>query len=398
MPSQATMTSDEGSEPSPLPPKVLDFQKMVAACGKWPPSPQQQKFVKKKDCIPTVALPVEETCRSALNLVDRGLIGQFTGLWPSPKSVEDWIKRNGSWLIKEGIKSYFVGKAFFVFVFESVEDWSLIFRNGPYFMGSQGLYLNKWSPDFDPTQDVPTAVPVWVRLPHLPLHCWNQKSLQIIGNSLGKYIDQATKKYKYSCAQICVEVDMEEGLPEAIKLTVARWSHIQELNYEQIPFKFQKNGHAKAARKGPNKGNNSKEHGNEKRNPQALDENPNPKGSSSPNPPEVDLITPAQIEDPQANKDGGGAASPGASQGSPSIPSYADITKKKVAKPFDSSKGEIYEKPSKRASRKPHKVVREEEAEHLKMQGSQCTIEMTIGRNSRARPSKGGIPNPSPGK
>ena len=79
-------------------------------------------------------------------------------------------------------------------------------------------------------------MPVWVRLPHLPLHCWNQKSLQIIGNALGKYIDQAVRK-EYSCARICVEVDLEEGLLEAIKLTVAGWTHVQELDYEQLPFK-----------------------------------------------------------------------------------------------------------------------------------------------------------------
>lgn len=210
---------------------------MIAASGKRAPSVNQQKFVKKLDSIPSVALPEEETCKAALNLAERGLIGQFTGLWPSPKLVEDWTQRNWKPLIKEGVKSYFVGKGFFIFVFESAEDRSLIFRNGPYFMGPQGLYLNKWSPDFDPTQDVPSAVPVWVWLPHLPLHCWNQKSLQIIGNGLGKYIDQAARKDQYSCARICVEVDLEEGLPEAIKLTVAGWTHIQELDYEQLPFK-----------------------------------------------------------------------------------------------------------------------------------------------------------------
>ena len=34
-----------------------------------------------------------------------------------------------------------------------------------------------------------------------------------------------------------MEVDLEVGLPEAIKLTVADWTHIQELDYEQLPFK-----------------------------------------------------------------------------------------------------------------------------------------------------------------
>jgi hypothetical protein len=55
-----------------------------------------------------------------------------------------------------------VGRGFFIFEFISLEDRNLIFRSGPYFMGMQGLYLNKWMPDFDPSVDVPKEVPVWV--------------------------------------------------------------------------------------------------------------------------------------------------------------------------------------------------------------------------------------------
>ena len=73
-------------------------------------------------------------------------------------------------------------------------------------------------------------------MPHLPLHCWNSESLEAIGNTLGKYIDRAERREQYTCARICVEVDLEDGLPEAIKLTVADWSHVQELDYEQFPF------------------------------------------------------------------------------------------------------------------------------------------------------------------
>ena len=140
-------------------------------------------------------------------------------------------------LISEGIKSHFVGKGFFVFVFENAEDKNLIFRNNPYFMGPQGLYLNKWTLHFDPTQYVSSVIPVWVRLPHLPLDCYNKKSMQAIGNSLGRYIDQAVRKDQYFCARICVEVDLEVGLLEQIKITITDWMHIQELDYEQIPFK-----------------------------------------------------------------------------------------------------------------------------------------------------------------
>ena len=97
--------------------------------------------------------------------------------------------------------------------------------------------MNKWTRDFDPMQDVPSVVPVWVRLPHLPLHCWNSASLEAIGNKLGKYIDRAEPKDQFSCARICVEVELEIGLPEEINLTVVEWSYTQELDYEQIPFK-----------------------------------------------------------------------------------------------------------------------------------------------------------------
>ena len=131
-----------------------------------------------------VELPAERICQSTLNLAERGLIGQFTSLWPSPKAIEGWVQRNWKPLVLEDIHSHFVKRGFFVFVFESAEDRDLIFRNGPYFMGPQGLYLNKWTPDFDPSQDVPYAIPVWLRLPFIPLHCWNTKSLVIVGNKL----------------------------------------------------------------------------------------------------------------------------------------------------------------------------------------------------------------------
>ena len=78
--------------PLPLPPDLEAFNKLIASSGKRKGGPTQ-KFVKKVD-IPSVELPAEKTCRSALNLAERGLIGQFTGLWPSPKAIDRWVQRN----------------------------------------------------------------------------------------------------------------------------------------------------------------------------------------------------------------------------------------------------------------------------------------------------------------
>ena len=223
-----SLMETQGHDP-PSDPAAEAFHQILAGL---PPKKRNEasKFVKKIDEIPEICLPPETPMQVALLLADRGLIGQFTGLWPSPKTTEQWVNRNWAPLISESVTSYFLGRGFFLFEFTSREDKDLIFRNRPYFMGPQGLYLNKLTPDFDPAVDVPKAVPVWVRLPNLPVHCWNWDSLKHIGNSLGKFIDRASNKDQYDCARICVEVDLEEGLPEAIKIKVGSWSHVQILD------------------------------------------------------------------------------------------------------------------------------------------------------------------------
>lgn len=115
-----------GTLPPPLPPELEAFHRLVAPCGKRKGGPSQ-RFVKKVD-IPSVEPPADRTCRSALNLAERGLIGQFIGLWPSPKVIDGWVQRNWRPLVSKGISNYFVGRGFFVFVFESVEDRDLFFE------------------------------------------------------------------------------------------------------------------------------------------------------------------------------------------------------------------------------------------------------------------------------
>ena len=90
-----------GEPPMPLPPNLEAFKRLITFCGKRKGG-STQKFVKKVD-IPSVELPVDKSCHSALNLVERGLIGQFTSLWPSPKAIDGWVQRNWRPLISDGI-------------------------------------------------------------------------------------------------------------------------------------------------------------------------------------------------------------------------------------------------------------------------------------------------------
>lgn len=75
------------------------------------------------------------------------------------------------------------------------------------------MYLNKWSLDFDPNEDIPNAIPVWVKLLRLPLSCGSDDCLCAITNGLGKYMDRAEPKgFQFACANICIEIGLKKGL------------------------------------------------------------------------------------------------------------------------------------------------------------------------------------------
>ena len=156
----------------PNPELVEDrFRSIVASLP--PPSiaaPPFSRFVKRAD-VPEVKLYSVASKRKAVTLSEKGLIGLFTGLWPSPRSVEVWLNKNWRTLIQGEVQQIFCGKGYFEFIFEKKEDRDLIFRNEPYFMGPRGMYLNKWDLSFNPEKYILKVVPLWVKLPHLPLHC-----------------------------------------------------------------------------------------------------------------------------------------------------------------------------------------------------------------------------------
>ena len=127
-----------GGDPSPDL-CLVDFDRLISSHIRKSRHSEPPKFVKRLEDVLEVALPPEETIRVALSLADRALIGQFTGLWPSPKTTDSWVQRNWRPLISKNVASYSVGRGYFLFNFESKEDKDLIFSNGPYFMGPQGI-------------------------------------------------------------------------------------------------------------------------------------------------------------------------------------------------------------------------------------------------------------------
>ena len=134
--------------------EIVAFNSLVINVTKFQKCPPS-RFVKKLDEILKVKVFAHARL-CAPQLAERGIVGQFTGLWPSPRSIHLWIEKNWKPLIKGEVISSFCGKGFYTFHFENRSYQDLVFRSGPYFMGARGLYLNQWIPSFNPDCGVPS--------------------------------------------------------------------------------------------------------------------------------------------------------------------------------------------------------------------------------------------------
>lgn len=101
------------------------------------------------------------------------------------------------------------------------------------------VLLKRWSPLFNPEREQVGARSIWVRLPGLPLHFWSEYVFSHIRNALITYLD-SYKSYESSgnksMAWILVYLDIREGLEAQITLHWWRFTRIQLLDYEGVPF------------------------------------------------------------------------------------------------------------------------------------------------------------------
>ena len=86
----AAMAAPGGGDPLPPPSvELAAFRRLVASRGKRKITSSVPKFIKKLEEISEIALPKTTSVKIALALSERGLVGQFMGLWTSAKTTDD---------------------------------------------------------------------------------------------------------------------------------------------------------------------------------------------------------------------------------------------------------------------------------------------------------------------
>ncbi|WMV49351.1 hypothetical protein MTR67_042736 [Solanum verrucosum] len=109
-------------------------------------------------------------------------------------------------------------------------------------IGEQQMWLQKWTLDFKPEEDLPIA-PVWILLPKLPFHMHTWQYIKQIVSSVGTPLekDQATKsRTRPSMAKVRVEIDLLKPQPESVYVGLIhenspQTGFMQKLEYEGIP-------------------------------------------------------------------------------------------------------------------------------------------------------------------
>lgn len=132
-----------------------------------------------------------------------------------------------------------LGKGFFEFRFNSVEDMRRIWALGTVNLKPGLLRFYCWSKDFAPQAQSQTHAQVWVRFLNLPQEYWEKHTLFEIASGLGTplSIDEATQHRRLGIfARVLVDVNLSETMFESV--VVERDDHALSVSiqYEKFPL------------------------------------------------------------------------------------------------------------------------------------------------------------------
>ncbi|KAK4388255.1 hypothetical protein Sango_2432100 [Sesamum angolense] len=151
------------------------------------------------------------------------------------------MKHLRRWMLAQGFRGDFsVGaiNARHVFIkFALEEDYTKLWIKFIWFVDGFPMRVFKWTPTFNPMEESP-IVPVWVRLPELPIQFFDREALFSIARLLGMplQMDVSTATLvRPSVARVCIEINLLEPLQMEIGLGFGTEMIIQPVVYERLP-------------------------------------------------------------------------------------------------------------------------------------------------------------------
>jgi len=207
-----------GGSRSPLLPLPTAFPKATHTVLR---APAGRKAWKAKKKISRLVLGDGVGFENLCKMSTCSLVGRLSYKSLCTQKMADWIITNWVPLIGYSPEVLYLKSGWLGFHCRTPEDSTLLLSSFWVFDGSS-LMVKRWRLEFNPDTEYFQLRHLWVLLPGLPLHLWNEESYRAIGDSLGRFIALDSKLLdspSRKMGKVLVEMDITTGLPETLEIS-----------------------------------------------------------------------------------------------------------------------------------------------------------------------------------
>ncbi|KAF8394103.1 hypothetical protein HHK36_020308 [Tetracentron sinense] len=181
---------------------------------------------------PALFLTLDESAKLAAPL-KLSLVAKYSYGRPSFPAIREFFKLN--YHLKFDYHIGVIDSRHLLIRFSVEEDYLTIYLKEYCYINGLLLRFIKWTPNFSAGIE-PSIVPVWISLPNLPLHLFQEQILRSIGSAAGKVlcIDGPTKMLtRPNKVRLCVDLDITKSKPSHIWLGIGAAGRWQQIIYEK---------------------------------------------------------------------------------------------------------------------------------------------------------------------
>ncbi|PKU71415.1 hypothetical protein MA16_Dca004257 [Dendrobium catenatum] len=98
--------------------------------------------------------------------------------------------------------------------------------------------MDRWISSFSPSSFKGLTAPIWIRMPNLPLQCWDEVNVCRIASKVGTpyFIDGNMFQWsRREYTRVCVHIKLDETLPLGVWVEGNLGKFYQNIEYEKLP-------------------------------------------------------------------------------------------------------------------------------------------------------------------
>ncbi|KAK2993143.1 hypothetical protein RJ640_015330 [Escallonia rubra] len=179
----------------------------------------------------------KEEVESETNQWQNSIIAYVLGAKPPFHVMKGFLER--IWRKFGSFKLSLLKSGVYILRFDDKTVQERIIEQGPWTFDNRPLIVKPWLPNVSLEKEGVSSIPLWIRLPYLPLHLWSTELLSRIASSVGKplFTDKMTAtKERLTYARLCVEVSIEDTMPEKVPIRGPEGDTIEQtIEYDWKP-------------------------------------------------------------------------------------------------------------------------------------------------------------------